>query len=134
MKMMYRQSKEFTKKDLEDLFLSVDWSSGHYPDKLVVAMKNSATVLSAWDGGKLVGLANALDDGIMTAYVHYVLVHPDYQGAGIGKALLTQMREIYKDYLRIVLVSYNSEIGFYEGLGFVESKECAPMMLTSLWT
>ena len=45
----YKDIKDFTKEQLEVLFLSVDWSSGHFPDKLVVAMKNFKTVISAWD-------------------------------------------------------------------------------------
>lgn len=47
MNIEYRDVKDFTEKDLEDLFLSVDWSSDHYPEKLVVAMKNFKTVYSA---------------------------------------------------------------------------------------
>ena len=48
----YKDIHEFTEQDLKDLFLSVEWSSGHFPDKLVVAMKNFKTVISAWDGDK----------------------------------------------------------------------------------
>ena len=59
-----------------DLFLSVDWSSGHFPDKLVLAMKNFETVYSAWNNNELVGLICVMDDGVMTAYVHYLLVKP----------------------------------------------------------
>ena len=40
MNITYKYTHIFTEKELEDLFLSVNWSSGHYPDKLVVAMKN----------------------------------------------------------------------------------------------
>ncbi len=29
---------------------------------------------------QLVGLIRALDDGEMVAFLHYLLVHPDYQG------------------------------------------------------
>jgi len=76
-----------TSAQLEDLFLSVEWSSGHFPDKLEIAMKNYETVFTAWDGDKLVGLVSAMDDGIMTAYVHYVLVRPEYQKMGIGKKI-----------------------------------------------
>lgn len=64
----------------EDSFLSVDWSSGHYPDKLVVAMENFKTVYSAWDNDRIVGMICAMDDGIMNAYVHYLLVNPEYHG------------------------------------------------------
>lgn len=76
----YKDTKDFTEKELEELFLSVEWSSGHFPDKLVVAMKNFKTVYSAWDGNKLVGMVCAMDDGIMNAYVHYLLVNPQYHG------------------------------------------------------
>ena len=70
MEITYKDIHDFKEKDLQDLFLSVDWSSGHFPDKLVIAMKNFETVYSAWDDDKLVGLVSAMDDGIMTAYVH----------------------------------------------------------------
>ena len=69
MEIAYKDIHEFRKEDLEDLFLSVDWSSGHFPDKLVVAMRNFQTVYSAWDGDKLIGMVCALDDGMMTAYL-----------------------------------------------------------------
>ena len=52
----YREIHEFDQKELQDLFLSVEWSSGHFPEKLVVAMRNFPTVYSAWDGDKLVGM------------------------------------------------------------------------------
>ncbi|MBQ6350330.1 MAG: GNAT family N-acetyltransferase [Methanobrevibacter sp.] len=45
-----------------------------------------------------------MDDRIMTAYVHYLLVRPNYQDHGIGKHLVDKIKDIYKDYLRIVAV------------------------------
>lgn len=60
----YKTTKEFSENALKDLFLSVNWSSGNYPEKLVIAMENSSSVFTAWDGEKLVGLINVLDDGI----------------------------------------------------------------------
>ena len=130
----YQDIKDLNEKDLKDLFLSVEWSSGHYPDKLAVAMKNSGSVFTAWNDDKLVGLINALDDGVMTAYVHYLLIKPAYQGKGIGKELIRLLSERYKDYLRIVLVSYNKEIEFYKNCGFEVGEEKTPMFITSLWT
>lgn len=130
----YRDTHDFSEKELQDLFLSVEWSSGHYPDKLVVAMKNFETVYTAWDDDKLIGLICAMDDGIMTAYVHYLLIHPDYQHMGIGKQLVEKMKDKYKDYLRIVIVANDEEIGFYESCGFKKSDESSPMFITSLWT
>lgn len=136
------KTQALTSAQLEDLFLSVEWSSGHYPDKLAIAMQNYETVFTAWDGNpsanpgqaKLVGLISAMDDGIMTAYIHYLLVRPEYQGKGIGKQLIERTKEKYKDYLRIVLVAYDKECGFYEHYGFKKGEDETPMFITSLWT
>ena len=130
----YKTIKEFSEKELKDLFLSVNWSSGNYSDKLVIAMKNSSSVFTAWDGNKLVGLINALDDGIMTAYVHYLLIMPEYQHIGIGKKLIDMISENYKSYLRIVLIAYDKEIDFYKHCGFEVGEEKTPMFITTLWT
>lgn len=54
--MQIKDTHDFTPDQLQDLFLSVEWSSGHFPDKLVVAMRNFKTVYSAWDGEKLIGM------------------------------------------------------------------------------
>ena len=93
MEITYKDIHDFDQQELQDLFLSVEWSSGHYPEKLVVAMKHFETVYTAWDGKKLVGLICAMDDGAMTAYVHYLLVRPEYQHLGIGKRLVEMMKE-----------------------------------------
>ena len=97
-------------------------------------MKNFETVISAWDGDKLVGMICAMDDGIMTAYIHYLLVRPDYQDKGIGKKLVLKVTDIYKDYLRIVVVGYDDEIGFYENCGFKKADDASPLFITDLWT
>lgn len=131
---IYKDTHEFKKEDLEKLFLSVGWSSGHYPDKLVVAMRNFKTVYTAWDEERLVGLICAMDDGIMTAYIHYLLVDPAYHHRGIGKKLVGMMKDKYKDYLRTVIVAYNDEIGFYESCGFKKAEDASPMFITELWT
>lgn len=130
----YKATKNFTENELKELFLSVNWSSGNYPEKLVIAMENSSSVFTAWNGSQLVGLINVLDDGIMTAYVHYLLINPDFHGRGIGRNLVNHVKEKYKDYLRIVLVAYDKEIGFYEHCGFTVGEEKVPMFITSLWT
>ena len=130
----YKTTKDFSEKELRDLFLSVDWSSGNYPDKLVIAMKNSSSVFTAWDEDKLVGLVNVLDDGIMTAYVHFLLIMPEYQHIGIGKKLVQMLSDHYKDYLRVVLIAYDKEIGFYKHCGFEVGEGKKPLFITTLWT
>ncbi len=134
MAITYLNTHDFTPTQLQDLFLSVEWSSGHYPEKLAAAMRNFERVYTAWDGEQLVGLICAMDDGVMTAYVHYLLVRPEYHGKGIGRHLVELIKDAYKAYLRVVLVAYDDEIGFYEHCGFEKAKDASPMFITKLWT
>lgn len=128
----YKNTHNFSKKELEELFLSVEWSSGDYPEKLVVAMKNFDTVFSAWNGDELVGLISVMDDGIMNAYIHYLLVKPDYQLKGIGKELVERVKNHYNDYLRIIVICEDKNIKFYEYCGFEVGTGKSPLFITDL--
>ena len=70
----------------------------------------------------------------MNAYVHYLLVHPDYHGKEIGRTLVGMIKQKYQDYLRIIVIAYDKELSFYENCGFAKSKDASPMFITSLWT
>ena len=39
MEITYRETHAFTPEALAELFLSVDWSSGHFPDRLAASMR-----------------------------------------------------------------------------------------------
>lgn len=86
---------------IEQLFLLVHWISGNYPDRLYKALMNSSTVLTVWDNEKLIGLTRVLDDTEMLAQIHYVLVHPNYQGNGIAGKMVEYIKKKYKNYLYI---------------------------------
>lgn len=124
MSITYTDKKEFSTSDLQQLFQSVNWLSANYPERLKKALDNCETVFTAWDNGQLVGLVNAIDDGELTAYVHYLCVNPEFQGQGIGSLLLDKIKEKYKDYLYIIviaenegLIKYYSKNGFQQGDG-----------------
>lgn len=75
----------------------------------------SSTVFSAWDGDRLVGLVRVLDDTEMVAYMHYVLVDPEYQGHGIAGHLVGMVKERYRDYLYIeVMPEESKNATFYQ--------------------
>lgn len=76
----------------------------------------------------------AMDDGIMTAYIYYLLVRQEYHDRGIGKNLVNKVKDIYKDYLRIVVVGYDEEVGFYEKCDFEKADDASPLFITDLWT
>ncbi len=121
MPITYKETKEFRPEELERLFLSIPWASGQYPDKLVQAMRNSSHVISAWDGNILVGLVRSLDDGVTAAFIHYLLVDPEYQGQHIGEQLMRRLLSYYDDFFYVkVMPSDPNTIGFYKRFGFQE--------------
>lgn len=115
----YTEEKIFTKEQAQELFLSVGWVSGQYPERLYKALMHSSTVLTVWDGEKLVGLTRVLDDTEMLAQIHYVLVHPEYQGHGIAGQMIERIKEKYKHFLYIEgMPEDKNNVPFYEKHGF----------------
>lgn len=115
----YTEEKRFTREQVRDLFLSVGWVSGNYPNKLHRALMNSETVVTAWDGDELVGLARAIDDSCMLAQFHYVLVDPRHHGRGIAGHMVEMVKEKYRDFLYLNgMPDDKGIVPFYEGHGF----------------
>lgn len=88
-----------------------------------------ATVL-ARDGERLVGMCRVMWDGGLTAEIMNVVVHPDYQGQGIGRRLMELLiAEIEKLGVRhITLGSAVGKEAFYEQFGFVVRETVTPMI------
>ena len=133
MEIKYKEEKEFTEQQLKALFLSVHWESAKYADKLVKAMKNSSVVISAWYDDRLIGLIRSLDDGITTAFVHYLLVDPEFQKYHIGGTLMQKLLAHYDDYLYIKIMPSDPTVKpFYEKYGFVEYDNYSAMEIKRL--
>ena len=125
MMIKFTEEKKFTKEDVQTLFLSIGWVS-----RLYKALWNSSTVLTAWDGSKLVGLVRVLDDSELVAYIHYVLVDPNYQGQGIAGNLIYMIKEKYKNYLYIeVMPEERKNASFYEKHGFTMMNDGCAMQI-----
>ena len=115
----YTEEKKFTKEQVQELFLSVGWVSGNYPERLYKALMNSSTVLTVWDDEKMAGLTRVLDDTEMLAQIHYVLVRPDYQGNEIAGDMIEYIKEKYKNFLYIEgMPEDKNNVPFYQKHGF----------------
>ena len=127
---VFTEEKKFSREDVQELFLSVGWISGQYPGRLFKALMNSSTVVTAWGGDRLAGLVRVLDDSEMVAYMHYVLVHPAYQGRGIAGKMVEMVKEKYRDYLYLEIMPEESRnAAFYEKYGFRVMEDGVAMQL-----
>ena len=129
----YTDEKSFSMKDVQNLFLSVNWISGKYPERLHKALLNSSTVFSAWENDRLVGLIRVLDDSEILAFIHYVLVDPEYQGLGIAGNLVEMVKEKYKSYMYIELMPEEGKnASFYQKHGFKIMNDGVAMQLVNI--
>ena len=129
----YCFNRWISEEDLKELFESVNWLSARYADRLSKAFKNAGTVISAWQNNKLIGLIEVLDDKELNAYIHYLLVHPACQNQGIGSSLIKRVKQIYKNYLYLIVICENkTTVPFYEKLGFLAAEGTTALQIRSL--
>ena len=134
MEIRFTEEKVFTREQVQQLFLSVNWMSGQYPNKLYQALMHSSTVLTAWDGDKLIGLVRVLDDTAMLAVLHYVLVDPAYHGRGIAGKMIEMVKEKYKEFLYIEGMPEESKNApFYQKHGFHIMEDGVAMQIVADW-
>jgi len=123
-KIKYKYQKDLPIDQVVTLYKSVKWSSAEKPDLLLKALKNSHTVITVWDGEKLVGLGNAISDGYLVVYYPHLAVHPEYQGKGIGMEIVKRMQKKYHGFHQQSIIADGRAIEFYKKCGFVKAGSC----------
>ena len=118
MKIEIKTDKNVDQKAVLQLYQLNEWSSAQKPDQLYQGLLHSHTLITAWHKEKLVGLGNALSDSFLVVYYPHLLVHPDYQGKGIGKKIMDRFNGIYEGFHQQILVSDANSIEFYKKCGF----------------
>ena len=71
-----------------------------------------------YHAGELVGAGRVLADGVDTAYLCDVAVHPNLQGTGLGKALVARLVALSRHHKKIILYAVPGKESFYRKLGF----------------
>ncbi len=127
----YRYDKDLPEDKVISLYSALKWSSAEKPFELMSALSNSHSVVSAWDGDKLIGLGNSLSDGHLVVYYPHLLILPEYQGKGVGKKIVSILKEKYSNFHQQILVADGSAIQFYKRCGFTEAGACKPLWIYS---
>ena len=111
-----------TPAEYRSLLAAVNWRPLEQDDIAVAAaLEVSWNVTSRTSDGSLVGLARVLDDGLLYASIWDVIVRPERQRAGIGRALLTAVLEQTAGRRLVSLVSTAAGEALYRSAGFGET-------------
>ena len=113
-------SREIDLQQLQALFQQTAfWASDRRVEDWAVAIRNSKPMVSVWDGDRLIGFARATSDGIYRASIWDVAIHPDYQGAGLGRKLVeTVLMHPHVNRVERVYLMTTYQQSFYEHIGF----------------
>jgi ribosomal protein S18 acetylase RimI-like enzyme len=107
-------------EQLQNLFqVTAFWAQNRRPEDWKIALTNSKPVVTAWDADRLIGFARATSDGIYRATIWDVVVHPDYQGAGLGRKLVeTVLMHPHVNRVERIYLMTTHQQQFYERIGF----------------
>ncbi len=93
-----------------------------------IETKDNSNIWVAKEGTHVIGFCMATSrDGLHDLRALYV--HPNYQGRGVGRQLMTKALEWLGDEkdISVYVASYNSQaIGFYKKNGFIKTNIVAP--------
>jgi ribosomal protein S18 acetylase RimI-like enzyme len=129
MEIHYSDDAKPTAEEVVGLYSAVEWSSANKPEALHAGLLASHSLVTAWEDERLVGLGNALSDGHLVVYFPHLVVHPKYQGQGIGTKLMDMMMVRYRGFHQQALLADGRAIDFYRKLGFTRAGSTEPLWI-----
>ncbi len=95
------------------------WPSHPSPERHLDLLRGSrAVALAVAADGTVVGFANAVGDGVLSAYIPLLEVLPEYRGRGIGTKLVRHLIDALEPCYMIDVACDDDVVPFYEQLGF----------------
>ena len=108
-----------------ELYTSVGWEPP-CTEQVEAALRNTLITFTAYEGNRAVGMARLLGDGGMSFYMKDFAVVPNYQGQGVGTALIEAVQEYILSRIQtgwavsLELISTKEAVDFYKRNRFEE--------------
>jgi N-acetylglutamate synthase-like GNAT family acetyltransferase len=109
---------------LKELYnITAFWAQERNIEDLKTAIANSNPVVTVWHDDRLIGCARSTSDGVYRATIWDVVIHPDYQGVGLGRKLVETVisHPVLNRVERVYLMTTHQQ-KFYQRIGFEENQ------------
>lgn len=113
----------FDANDFRYLWESV-WGEPPTYDQVKLALEHTLFRVGIYDGSLIIAMARVIGDLGLCYYIKDVIVHPDYQGQGIGRKLIDEILHFIRENgapgtdIFTELCAMPDKIPFYEKFGF----------------
>ncbi len=94
------------------------------PDRIARMIAAANVLVTARDGGRLIGVSRCLTDFVYCAYCSDLAVDQAYQGRGVGKALLARSHALCGPETSLILLSAPGAMTFYPRAGMRAAQNC----------
>jgi GNAT superfamily N-acetyltransferase len=127
-RIVFSLQREIDLYELEELCDSVGWARRPLR-KVKKAIEHSFLVVTMWQirgtQRRLIGFARATSDYAFNATLWDVVVHPEFQSKGLGKAMMQFIvkKLRHEDISNITLFADPHVVDFYQRLGFIPDPE-----------
>ena len=124
----FNTNKRINLTELEKLCDSVGWVRRPI-SKVKLAIQNSILVIGLFRKSShskyLIGFARATSDNAFNATIWDVVIHPAFQGYGLGSALIHQLIKQLRAYdiNTVTLFADPQVVAFYQKLGFTDNPD-----------
>lgn len=114
---------ELTAEEFIYLWNSV-WNGAPQPEQTAIALEHSIFRVSVFDGDRIIAMSRMIGDLGLNYYIKDVIVHPDYQGRGVGRLLIGELMSFIKQNgvpgtaITVELCAMPDKMPFYEKYGF----------------
>ncbi|AEI43906.1 GNAT family N-acetyltransferase [Paenibacillus mucilaginosus] len=115
----YRMNAPLTAAELAEVFRRSGMTRPvDDPARLQRMIEGADETVTAWDGGRLDGVARAVTDYVFCCCLSDLAVDPEYQGQGVGSRMVQLLRDKLGEEVSYVLLSAPGAVEFYPKIGF----------------
>ena len=120
--MIYKNCIDGITSDMLNGFF-VGWLNPPNQQTHLKLLKNSSTIVIALEENtnQVVGFITAISDSVLSAYIPFLEVLPQYQNKGIGKELVNRMLKQLEGIYMIDICCDDDLVPFYEKYGLLKS-------------